>query len=147
MSIEKVEYAHRVRQGGGRNVRIPAKSDDAVRAVVAIARAGGTFCKAEALAGSEDIPFEYLQNVLRELRLAGVLEAKRGYDGGFRLARPALAISVAEVLDAIGSPLTETPGSANVPVWGELDASARALLTATSIADLAAIRRRPTPSR
>src|SRR4051794_4148712 len=122
MSIEKVEYWSDVRQGGGETVRIPAKSDDAVRAVVAIARSGGAYCKAEILAGSEGIAFEYLQNILRELRQAGVLEAKRGYDGGFRLARPAAAITVGEVLEAIGSPLTEVPNSRTAAMWTDLHA-------------------------
>jgi Rrf2 family protein len=117
-------------------LRIPAKSDDAVRAVVAIARAGDDYCKAEILAGSEGIAFEYLQNILRELRQAGILDAKRGYDGGFRLARAAEAITVGEVLDAISSPLTEAPNSRKGTVWTALDASARAVLTATTIADL-----------
>jgi Rrf2 family protein len=147
MSIEKVEYRDDIRQGGGETVRIPAKSDDAVRAVVAIARAGDDYCKAELLAGSEGIAFEYLQNILRELRQAGILDAKRGYDGGFRLARPAGEITVGDVLDAIGSPLTEVPNSRDAAVWTALDASARAVLTATTIAHLAvdtAPRSRPT---
>ena len=138
MSIEKVEYSSNVRQGGGASVRIPAKSDDAVRAVVAIARSGDAYCKAEVLAGSEGIAFEFLQNILRELRQAGILDAKRGYDGGFRLARPAAAITVGDVLDAIASPLTEAPSARKATVWTALDASARAVLSATTIADLVA---------
>jgi Rrf2 family protein len=116
-------------------MRIPAKSDYALRALVAIARAGGEYVKAEALAEAEGIPFEYLQNILRDLRRAGLLTAQRGYDGGYRLARPAGSISVRDVLDAVASPLTE-PYARSGSVWDALEASTRELLGSTTVADL-----------
>ena len=74
---------------------------------MAIAAAGDGYVKAEALSDAEAIPFEYLQNILRDLRRAGLLRAQRGYEGGYRLSRPAAAISVSDVLEAVASPLTE----------------------------------------
>ena len=88
-------------------MRIPAKTDYALRAAIALAAANGGYVKAGALSREQKIPFEYLQNILRDLRRAGVLAAQRGYEGGYRLARPAHGITVTDVLEAVGSPLTE----------------------------------------
>lgn len=116
-------------------MRIPAKSDYALRALVAIAAAGDGWVKAEALSDAEAIPFEYLQNILRDLRRAGLLRAQRGYDGGYRLSRPADAISVSDVLEAVASPLTE-PYARSGSVWDALETSTRDLLGSTTVADL-----------
>jgi len=117
-------------------MRIPAKSDYAIRALVAIAADGG-FVKAETLADAEGIPFEYLQNILGDLRHAGLLDAQRGHDGGYRLAREADSITVSEVLDAVASPLIE-PYAGSGSIWAELDASIRVLLASFTVADLVA---------
>lgn len=119
-------------------MRIPAKSDYAVRAVVAIAREGRAFLKAHDLSSTEGIPFEYLQNILRDLRRAGLLEAQRGYEGGYRLARAADDIKVEDVLKAIGSPLTQPRTRHRADVWTELERSTLALLRSTTLLDLLA---------
>jgi Rrf2 family protein len=116
-------------------MRIPAKSDYALRALVAIAGSDSAFVKAEALSTSEGIPFEYLQNILRDLRRAGLLRAQRGYDGGYKLARPAEGITVSEVLEAVESPLTE-PYDGVGSVWDALENSTRDLLGSMTLADL-----------
>jgi Rrf2 family protein len=117
-------------------VRIPARTDYALRAAVALAAANGGYVKAGALSEAEGIPFEYLQNILRDLRRAGVLAAHRGYDGRYKLARPANVITVSEVLEAVQSPLTEPYGCAPGAVWDSLERSTRELLRSTTIADL-----------
>jgi Rrf2 family protein len=117
-------------------MRIPARTDYALRSVVALAAAGDAYMKAGELAASEEIPLEFLQNILRDLRRAGLLESQRGYDGGYRLARPAAGITVSDVLEAVGSPLTEPYGRVG-SVWDELETSTRGLLGSTTIADLA----------
>ena len=121
-------------------MRIPAKSDYALRAVVAIARQPiPATCKAEALARSpKAIPFEYLQNILRDLRRAGLLRAQRGYEGGFQL-EPARGMRsrVSDVLEAVASPLTE-PYRDRVAVWDALETSTRDLLGSTTVADFVA---------
>jgi Rrf2 family protein len=118
-------------------VRIPAKSDYALRALVAIAAAGGGFVKAEAIADGEAIPLEYLQNILGDLRRAGLLTAQRGHDGGYRLARAAEVITVSDALSAVASPLTEPYARAGT-VWDALETSTRDLLGSTTVADLVA---------
>jgi Rrf2 family protein len=117
-------------------MRIPARTDYALRSVVALATRNGEYVKASALAATEEIPLEFLQNILRDLRRAGLLASQRGYDGGYRLARAASAISVSEVLEAVGSPLT-APYDRSGPMWDELETSTRGLLGSTTIADLA----------
>jgi Rrf2 family protein len=117
-------------------MRIPARTDYALRSVVALAAGGAAYMKAGDLSITEGIPLEFLQNILRDLRRAGLLASQRGYDGGYRLARPAAAITVSDVLEAVGSPLTE-PYERVGPVWDELESSTRGLLGSTTIADLA----------
>jgi Rrf2 family protein len=119
-------------------MRIPAKTDYALRAAVALAGANGGFVKAGTLSRTEAIPFEYLQNILRDLRRAGLLAAQRGYDGGYRLARPAASITVSEVLEAVQSPLMEPYTCAPGTLWDSLELSAKELFGSTTIADLAA---------
>ena len=71
-------------------MRISAKADYAVRAVVELAAASGEKpVKAERIATAQEIPLNFLENILGELRHAGIVRSHRGAEGGFRLARPA----------------------------------------------------------
>jgi len=70
-------------------VRITAKTEYGVRAVVQLAAEGGRgLVKAEVIARAQGIPMKFLLNILGELRQADVVESRRGADGGYRLARP-----------------------------------------------------------
>lgn len=53
------------------------------------------------IAARANIPKPYLVKVLGRLQAAGIVEARRGQNGGLRLARPAAEISVLEIADAI----------------------------------------------
>ena len=71
-------------------MRISAKADYAVRAVVELAAADGEKpVKAERIATAQGIPLNFLENILGELRHAGMVRSHRGAEGGFRLAKPA----------------------------------------------------------
>ena len=61
----------------------------------------GTYRLAKNLAASLDLPGPYLAKILQILTQEGVLQSVRGPRGGFRLARPAAAITVGEVLGAL----------------------------------------------
>jgi Rrf2 family protein len=76
-------------------VRISAREDYAIRAVVELAAANGATVKREEIAARQGIPAPFLANILLDLRRNEVVEAIRGPDGGFRLARPANQIAVA----------------------------------------------------
>lgn len=67
------------------------------------------------LAAAQAIPAPMLEQLLLRLRRSGLLEARRGRVGGYRLARPAQAIPVAEVLAALGQGLLLSPPEAAGP--------------------------------
>jgi Rrf2 family protein len=131
-------------------VRITAKADYAVRAMAELAASEpGHPVKAEALAASQDIPRNFLDNILSELRSAGLVRTMRGPEGGSMLGRPANEITLAEVLRAVEGPLAavrgvrpeelEYPGAAaRLPeVWIAVRANLRGVLERVTLADLA----------
>jgi Rrf2 family protein len=135
-------------------VRISAKVDYAVRASVELAAAQNGDnparpVKAEALARAQDIPVKFLENILQGLRQAGIVESRRGPEGGHLLARPASDIALADVIRAIDGPLAgvngrrpedvEFKGTAEPlrDVWIALRASVRRVLEEVSLADVA----------
>jgi len=133
-------------------VRISAKTDYALRAVVELAAAGadGRPVKGERLAAAQGIPLRFLENILLELRHAGFVESRRGADGGYRLARPAQEITLADVIRAIDGPLAgvtgdrpeklEFTGNAEPlrEVWVAVRAVLRSVLERVTLADVVA---------
>ncbi len=133
-------------------MRISAKADYAVRAAAELAAASpaGRPVKGEQLAAAQGIPPRFLENILSDLRNAGLLQTRRGAEGGYALTRTPSEISVAEVLRAVEGPLAAVQGSrpeglvypgaaARLPeVWVALRANLRAVLERVSLADLAA---------
>ena len=92
-------------------MRISAKADYAVRAAAELAAvADDKPIKAERIATNQDIPLNFLENILGELRHAGIVRSHRGPDGGFRLARPADDVTVADVIRAVDGPLATVRG-------------------------------------
>jgi Rrf2 family protein len=92
-------------------MRVSAKSDYALRALIEMAgRTDGTPVSAEELGRLQDIPHGFLQAILADLRRAGVVVSQRGQSGGWRLARPAAEVSVADVIRAVDGPLVSVYG-------------------------------------
>src|ERR1700734_1451805 len=92
-------------------MRISAKAEYAVRAAVELAAATGEKpVKAERLATAQEIPLNFLENILGELRHAGIVRSQRGAEGGFRLAKPAEDVTVADVIRAVEGPLASVRG-------------------------------------
>lgn len=130
-------------------MRITAKEDYAVRAGLQLAVVGGGPLKREEIAEAQGIPTAFLQNILVELRHEEIVEAIRGRDGGFRLARPASEITVADVVRAVSGPLATIrgvrPPAVEYPddaeplrdVWVALRANIRAVLEEVTLQDLA----------
>lgn len=134
-------------------MRISSKVDYAVRAAVELTvrspdrLAGPT--KGEALGAAQAIPTRYLENILSELRRAGIVGSRRGADGGYWLARPAAEVTVADVIRAVEGPLAdvrgEAPESLNYPgpagpleiVWVATRASLRQVLENVTLSDIA----------
>lgn len=132
-----------------------AKVDYAVRAAVELAVAQSAEgaprpVKAEALARAQDIPLKFLENILQGLRQSGLIDSRRGPDGGHLLARPAAEIALADVIRAIDGPLAGVggrrpeeltfSGSAEPlrDVWIAVRASLRRVLEEVTLADVAA---------
>ena len=67
---------------------IPARTDNAVRASVALARAWPAMVKASELSAREGLPLQFLENILGDLRKGGLVCSRRGFHGGYGLARP-----------------------------------------------------------
>ncbi len=129
-------------------MRISAKSDYAVRAATELAAAGGGPVKGEALATAQSIPQKFLENILSDLRQAGIVRSQRGAEGGYWLARPAAEVSVADVIRAVDGPLASVRGQRPEDVeyvgtaeplqkvWIAVRASVRSVTEHVTLADL-----------
>ena len=92
-------------------MRLSARVDYALRATAELAAHDNTRAvTAERLAAAQQIPPKFLESILLQLRRAGVVTAQRGPDGGYRLARPATEITLADVIRAIDGPLANVRG-------------------------------------
>jgi Rrf2 family protein len=130
-------------------VRVSAKEDYAIRACVELAVAAGSTVTRGRIAEAQSIPMPFLENILLELKRGRIVDAQRGAEGGFRLARPAGEISVADVIRAVSGPLAtvrgvrpqdlEYAGSADPlrELWIAVRASLRSVLETVTLADLA----------
>jgi Rrf2 family protein len=119
-----------------------------VRALLVLADEGSRPVPAEALATTAELPRQFLQNILNQLRRAGLVASQRGSEGGYRLARPASEISLADVMRAVEGPLAEVRGDrpeATVyngsaehlqEVWVAVRASLRSVLENVSLAEV-----------
>jgi Rrf2 family protein len=137
-----------LRHNGG--MRVSAKADYALRAVIELAVIGAESpVKGERIAQAQEIPLKFLENILGDLRHAGIVRSQRGVEGGYWLARPAEEITVAEVVRSVEGPIAnvrgvgpeqvEYAGSAERlrEVWIAVRANLRAVLEEVTIADLA----------
>ena len=92
-------------------MRVSAKSDYALRALIELAvRSDGAAVSAEEIGRLQDIPHGFLQAILADLRRAGVVVSQRGQSGGWRLARDADKVTVADVIRAVDGPLVSVYG-------------------------------------
>jgi Rrf2 family protein len=131
-------------------MRISAKADYAVRAAVELAAAPDEKpVKAERIATAQDIPLNFLENILGEMRHAGIVRSHRGAEGGFRLARPASEVTIADIIRAVEGPLASVrggpPEDATYPgvaealprVWIAVRANLRSVMEHVTVADVA----------
>ena len=135
-------------------MHISAKTDYAMRAILVLAGAAAgspaTWVKTETIADQQHLPRKFLEAILSDLRRARLVESLRGAEGGYRLAKPAERIYVADVMRAVDGPLAEVRGlrpetlsyeasAAHLQdVWVAVRAGLRAVLERVSVADVAA---------
>ena len=130
-------------------MRTTAKADYAVRAAIELARHEGGPTKGEAIATAQAIPLKFLENILIDLRHAGLVRSQRGAEGGYWLARPAGEVSVADIIRAVEGPLATVRGTPpeeiDYPkgaqelqrVWIAVRTALRGVAENVSLADLA----------
>lgn len=129
-------------------MHVTAKVDYAVRAAVELAAASDGPVKGDAIASAQEIPLRFLENILGELRNAGIVRSQRGAEGGYWLARPAEEVTIAEVIRAVEGPIasirSSRPDEVSFPgaaaplqeVWIALRANMRAVLEKVTLADV-----------
>jgi Rrf2 family protein len=131
-------------------VRISAKTDYALRAAIELAAQNSDApIKGESIANAQGIPLRFLENILGDLRNAGIVESRRGVEGGYLLARPADQIALADVIRAVDGPLANVAGTRPnllryegsteklTDIWVGVRAALRGVLEETTVADVA----------
>lgn len=134
-------------------MRISARADYAVRAALELAAAADdTSLKAEAIAAAQGIPHKFLEGILGDLRRGGLVVSQRGGKGGYRLARPADSIAIADVIRVADGPLVSVrgvrppelsysgPAESLLPLWIAVRANVRKILDEVTLAHVAAAR-------
>jgi Rrf2 family protein len=131
-------------------MRVSAKVDYALRACAELAAAGDGPVKGDRLAQAQEIPLKFLENILLDLKHAGLVQSQRGAEGGYWLSQPAEEISLADVIRAVEGPIANVrgerpeqvdysgPAAGLQQVWIAVRASLRAVLEEVTLADLAA---------
>lgn len=130
-------------------MQITRQADYAVRAVLHLAKMGGTERSAtSAIAREQNIPPSFLAKIISQLSIAGLLHTSRGARGGVTLARDPKDITLLEVVEAIDGPiqLNECVGNSGAcmfdkacpikPVWCDAQEELVRRLKATNFADL-----------
>ena len=132
-------------------MRISAKADYAVRAALELAASpDGKPVKGTRLADAQDIPLQFLEHILLDLKRAGLVKTKRGARGGYWLAEPPAEVTIADVIRAVEGPLanihdlspeeTRYDGAAARlrDVWIAVRQNLREVLEHVNLAELAA---------
>ena len=132
-------------------MKVSAKADYAIRAAVELAAAADEGpVKGERIASAQEIPPNFLENILADLRNGGIVVSRRGADGGYWLGRPADEISLADVIRVVDGPLANVRGIRSEQVsyhgsaeplrdvWIAVRASLRSVLEQVTLADLVA---------
>jgi Rrf2 family protein len=129
-------------------MRVSAKADYAVRAAAELAAAEEGPIKGGRLAEAQDIPLQFLEHILLELKHNGIVRARRGAKGGYWLAKPADEVTVADIVRAVEGPIAHvqsTPPEAIEyrgnsehlqEVWIAVRASLRSVLEEVTLADI-----------
>ena len=132
------------------------KSQYGVRAVFELAKRYGTGpIPATRVAECQFVPVRFLENILGQLRQAGIVESVRGKAGGYRLTRPPARIAVGEIIrllegpigaldcaapaDAAGGARRDCPlrvGCVLLPMWERAHSAMMDVFDATTFKDL-----------
>lgn len=135
-------------------MRLSSLADYAVVMMSAAARHSGSSCRVNAtlLAEETGLPLPTVQKLVSRLSTAGLIESTRGTGGGFELSRPAAAISLAEIIEAVEGPIALTTcvdearhdcalaGDCRVkPHWNVVNGAVRGALDGVSLLSLSQV--------
>ena len=132
-------------------MRLSSMADYAVVTMAAAARhCGGTRVSAAQLAEESGLPAPTVQKLVSRLTAAGLLRSSRGVGGGLKLARPAAAITLADIVEAVEGPIAMTAcvdhgrtlcaleeGCSVRPHWPMVNQALRGALAGISLTSLA----------
>ena len=131
-------------------MRLSSLADYAVVMLTAAARRGDARCNAATIAAETGVPLPTAQKLVSRLAAAGLIESARGTGGGFRLARGAAAISLADIVEAVEGPIQLTTCVDDLrhdcaldhhcsvkPHWGVVNEAVRGALAGVSLERLA----------
>ena len=130
-------------------MKVTARTDYALRAALVLAEAHPRLVKGEVLAAGQGLPLRFLENILLDLRRAGILGSRRGTEGGYWLASEPSAVTVADVARAAGGFLERhVEGAEPLPyegasrhlgeVWTAVDERVRGVVETLTLADVLA---------
>jgi Rrf2 family protein len=132
-------------------VRVSAKVEYAVRAAVELAAAPDDGpIKGDRIADAQKVPLKFLENILAELRRAGIVGSQRGAEGGYWLAKKPQSVSIADIIRAVEGPLADVhgtppeklkltgPAKPLKDVWVAARAGLRSVLEEVTLADIVA---------
>jgi Rrf2 family cysteine metabolism transcriptional repressor len=130
---------------------VSQKTQYAVRAMIELAKQEGTGpVKAAKIASARFIPVRFLENILGELRQAGLVDSVRGKEGGYLLSRPARDLAVGEVIRVMQGPISAVDcaeaeggrdcplrsGCVLLPMWEKAHNAMMNVYDTTTLADL-----------
>lgn len=132
-------------------MRLSSMADYAVITMTAAARhCGGVRVSAAQLAEETGLPAPTVQKLVSRLTAAGLLRSARGVGGGLKLARPAAAITLADIVEAVEGPIALTAcvengrhdcgmeeGCSVRPHWALVNETMRGALAQVSLTRLA----------
>ncbi|MCE0763662.1 Rrf2 family transcriptional regulator [Pseudonocardia kujensis] len=114
-------------------LHVSARLDYALRAIAELIVADAGPVRCEQIARSRAIPLNSLVNIMIQLRKAGLVSSRRGCEGGYRLARDAAEITLADVVRATEGAIATVPAGAP---WGDLERTVREYLEERSVLEL-----------
>jgi Rrf2 family transcriptional regulator, cysteine metabolism repressor len=128
-------------------VKIPVKLDYTCRVLCELARrhGAGVPVRIDELAAVEDVPANFLAQILGELKAARLVVSRRGAQGGFLLARAPDRITLPEIIEAVEGDLLELSGNHGgrsgrrlKAVWNDVRAAALARAAGHTLESMAA---------
>jgi Rrf2 family cysteine metabolism transcriptional repressor len=111
---------------------ITTKSPYALQALAELGRCGDGPVPIGELARRRNIPVQFLEQLFATLRRAGLLRSQRGVKGGYTFARQPADITVLEVVELLDGPFGRDADG----IFGEAAAAARAVMAASTLADV-----------